>query len=83
MPPTKCIITMGELITRTKYVGKVSTVDTLNACMALMRDAQKFTGMQYKEIFAIVDEALGAGVFRKKPTMNATVSDTVANEDTE
>lgn len=74
LPPSKIIITVGEMITQTKFSGKVNNVNMLNACIALMKDTQKFTGMQYKEIFAIVDGGLDAGVFRKKPTMNATVS---------
>ena len=81
LPPAKVIITMGVKITQTQFIGTVSAVDVLNATIALMRDTQKFSGMQYKEIFAIVDEGVGGEVFRKKPTMNASKSNETAELD--
>lgn len=81
IPPAKVIITMGDMITQTQFSGKVSGVNLINGVLALMKDAQKMTGMQYKEIFAIVDEGLGAEVFRKKPAMRASTSQ--AGDDTE
>jgi len=79
--PSKCVISMGVKICQTKYTGKVSGVDLLNACIIIMKDTNKMTGMAYKEIFAIVDEGLGAKVFQKKPTISASVSEAVASED--
>lgn len=72
---------MGVKITQTNYSGKVSGVDMLNAVIIMMKDTKVTTGMQFKEIFAIVDEGLGAEVFRKKPTMSASKSQ--AGDDTE
>lgn len=76
--PAKCTITMGVKVTRTDYTGEVSNMDMLNASLAILRDAQAFSGMAYKEIFAILDDGLDAGVFKKNPTMNASKSDEVA-----
>lgn len=78
--PTKCTITMGNKLTQTKYSGKVSGIDMINAVILLLKDTQKMTGMQYKEIFAIVDDCLDAEVFKKKPTMNASVSEMTDSE---
>ncbi len=78
---TKCIVTLGEHNTNVKFTDEVSGVNMLNATIAIMQEAQFHTGMKYKEIFAIVDEGLGAGVFRKKPTMSASKSETTASED--
>jgi len=81
LPPAKCIITMGVKISQTKYIGKVSGVDMLNALIILMKDTQHLTGMQHKEIFGIMDEGLGAGVFRNKPTMLASKSEETAKDE--
>ena len=78
IPPSKVIITMGVKITNCQFSGKVSGVDLLNANIALLRDTNKMTGMAYKEMFAIIDEALGTEVFRKKPTMDAGLSNKTA-----
>ncbi len=79
--PSKVIVTMGAKITKTDYSGKVSGVNLLNACIILMKDTNQMTGMAYKEIFAIVDEGLGADVFKKKPTMRASVSEETSELD--
>jgi len=81
MKPSKVKITMGETITKTHYHGKVSPVQILNAVVVLMKDAQEMSGMQYKEMFAILDNALDAKVFKKNPTMRASESE--AGDDTE
>jgi len=75
LPPSKVIITCGEKITRTDFSGSFTNVNMINGVIALMRDTQKFTGMQYKEIFAIVDGGLDANVFKKNPPMSASKSD--------
>jgi len=75
LPPSKCIITMGEKITQTQFSGEVNGVNLINAMIHLMKDTQKMTGMQYKEIFAIVDGGLDANVFGKKAPMRASVSE--------
>ena len=79
LPPSKVIVTMGEKLTQTQFSGEISTVNLLNAIIHLFKDTQKMSGMGYKEMFSIVDEGVGGGVFRKKPTMNASLSDKTAN----
>lgn len=79
--PTKCIITMGVKITSTNYDGEVSGVQLLNAAAVLMQDIQTMTGMQYKEIFAVVDAAVDGNVFKKNPTINAGVSAATAEDE--
>lgn len=73
--PSKCTITMGGKLTQTNYTGDISGIDLINAVILLMKDTQKMTGMQYKEIFAIIDDCLDAEVFKKKPTMRASLSE--------
>ncbi len=58
---------MGKKITKSDYSGQVNNLDMLNACIILLKDTQKFSGMAYKEIFAIIDEGVGGNVFRNKP----------------
>ena len=72
---SKVILKMGEKITKTDYEGEISPVQLLNGVAHLMRDLQTLSGMQYKEIFAIVDAAVGANVFKKKETVRASESE--------
>ena len=79
--PTKVVVTLGAQSTKVEFTGKVSGIEMLNATISIMRETKFHTGMSYKEIFAIVDEGLGAGVFRKKPAMRASTSEATARDE--
>lgn len=79
--PSKCVISMGEKITRTQYSGKVSGVNLLNACIHLINDIENTTGMNPKFTLGTIAEAFDMKVVHnKKPTMRASVSEATAKE---
>ena len=85
IPPSKCIITMGEMLTQTQYSGKVSGVNMLNACINVLEDIKTTTGMPVSGALTIIANKFGYDIkiakIEKNPTMNATKSNETAKDD--
>ncbi len=81
--PSKCVITMGEKITRTKFSGKVSGVNLINAIIHLVKDVKTTTGMPPSGVLSIVGETFGYKIVKMEPnpTMRASESEATASED--
>ena len=81
--PSKVIISMGIKITNTKFSGKVSGVNIVNAIIHLIKDVQTLTGMHPKGTLGIVCETFGYKIvpINKNPTMSASKSEETAKEE--
>lgn len=82
-PAKLYVVSMGDEVSQSHYYNEepISPLQMLYGAAVLLRDAKEASGMQYKELFAMLDGSLEAGVFRKNPTMSASKSAETANSD--